>query len=62
MPTFIFYNSNGEKVNTQQGWQGNIKLFDDFAASNGKKALTEKEATLSAAETTQRANETAKDK
>ena len=78
MPTFIFYNSNGEKVSTVQGWQGDIKPFDDFAKANGKKAPTEAATattatttatataatttTTSAAETTQRANETAKDK
>ncbi len=80
MPTFIFYNSNGEKVSTVQGWQGDIKPFDDFAKANGKKAPTEAATatattatattataattttTSSAAETTQRANENAKDK
>ena len=41
MPTFIFYNSNGDKVNTIQGWQGDIKPFDDFAKLNGKKTLSE---------------------
>ncbi len=56
MPTFIFYNSNGDKVNTIQGWQGDIKPFDDFAKMNGKKTLSEAKPTV------ERTNETDKSK